>query len=113
DSTGGQPAPAPGSAPAGDSGDPGVKLSSRKALFVGRTVRVRGSADSAAGRRIQIERRTPSGVWETVGVSDADRHGAFSLSWVPTRSGRFELRAVVTGSAESSETGSAARASSP
>jgi rare lipoprotein A len=115
ESNGGQAAPAPGSAPtAGDGdGDPGVKFTTRRALFVGRGVRVRGSARSGAGRAIRIERRAATGVWEPVGLAEADREGSFRLRWVPERSGRYELRAVVADSAESAGSGSAARASSP
>jgi rare lipoprotein A len=111
-STGGQPAPAPGSAPAGAEGDAGIRLTTRRALFVGRKVRVRGTARGASGGTIRVERRTASGAWEAIGATQADRDGSFRLRWVPERSGRFELRAVVIDAKGSSGAG-AARASSP
>jgi rare lipoprotein A len=112
DSNGGQAAPAPGSAPATGDADPGVRITSRRAVFVGRSVRVRGTARGAGGRTVQVERRTASGSWDAIGTTEADRDGSFRLRWVPERSGRFELRAVVIEAAGSSGAG-ASRTSSP
>jgi peptidoglycan lytic transglycosylase len=112
DSNGGQSVPAPGTAPAEGGGDPGVRLTSRRSLFVGRVVRVRGTARGAGGRTVQVERRTASGTWDAIGTVEAHRDGSFRLRWVPERSGRFELRAVVVEAAASTGAG-ASRASSP
>jgi rare lipoprotein A len=108
--TGGLPAPSPdaGAEPV----DPGFTLSARRGVFVGRALRVRGSAPQAAGREVRVEWLDPAGAWQPATTAQADGDGAFVATWQPDRIGRFTLRAVLGGGASTSQAG-AARSSVP
>jgi rare lipoprotein A len=108
--TGGLPAPSPdaGSEPV----DPEFTLSARRGVFVGRVLRVRGSSPQAAGREVRIEWLDPAGAWQPATTAQADENGAFVATWAPEQIGRFTLRAVLGGEANTSQA-SAARSSVP
>lgn len=109
--TGGLPAPSPdsGSEPV----DPGFTLTARRGVFVGRALRVRGSAPQAAGREVRIEWLDPAGTWQPATTTQADGEGTFIASWAPESTGRFTLRAVLVGGDANTSQASAARSSVP
>jgi rare lipoprotein A len=104
---GGQAAPSPGS-----SGpvDPSFALSVRHSLFLGKAVRISGTARDAAGKTIQVQRRDASGAWIAVASAPADAGGAFSTVWRPDAAGQFVVRAVVAG-VQASDAGAASPSS--
>lgn len=92
--------------------DPEIRLSSRRAAYLGRALRIRGDAPRAAGRDVRIERLDEAGAWSTVATVEADAEGRFLTRWTPEDAGRTRLRAVVA--AEGSGARAAgARASEP
>lgn len=107
---GGAPAPGPGSG--AEAVDPGFTLSSRRGVFVGKALRVRGAAAEAAGRPVRIDRLDPSGLWLPVSSAQAGPDGSFEAVIEPDVPGRYLLRAVLGGDASSAQTG-AARSSVP
>jgi peptidoglycan lytic transglycosylase len=93
--TGGTPAPTGGAAAPGDSD---VVLRSSPGALVNRTTRLRGTVPSRlSGRTVTIAVYNANGTWTTVAKATADRAGNFSTSWRSRRSGRFTLRATVSG----------------
>lgn len=111
-STGGQPAPGADAVwPRAVALDPPLWLSARRSVFVGRTLRLRGAAEGAAGRTVRVERRERAGVWSEVAAAKAARDGSFSATWAPDRPGRYRLRAVVERRATRSAAAPAATAS--
>ena len=104
--TGGASVPAPGGA---EAGTPGFEISSKRSVWLGRALRVRGQFGGAAGRTVTIERQTGDS-WVPVASANADRSGAFLASWKPDSQGRHVLRAVVGGGEASA---SSAGASEP
>ena len=108
--TGGAPAPSPGAG--SEPVDPGFTLTARRGVFVGRELRVRGSAPQAASREVRIEWLDPAGAWQLATTAQADAEGAFVATWLPDRVGRYRLRAVLGGEASTSQAG-AARSSVP
>lgn len=92
--------------------DPEFVISSRRAVMVGNTLRVKGSAPRAAGRSIRIDVLDPSGLWLPVTASEAAGDGSFTAVWSPTRAGRFMVRAVAATSGEARGS-SAGRSSVP
>lgn len=112
--SGGLAAPSPGEG--AEPVDPAFKLSARRAVFVGRALRVRGSVSQAAGRTVRIEWLDPAGAWQLATTAQADENGAFAAVWEPNHIGRHELRAVIGGD-PAAETGAvqahAAHSSAP
>lgn len=106
--TGGVPAPSPGAG--AEPVDPAFTLSARRAVFIGRALRVRGALPQAAGREVRVEWLDPAGAWQPAATATADASGAFVAAWEPGHSGRFELRAVLAGDPASAQA-STARAS--
>lgn len=102
-------------APSPDSGaepvDPEFRISARRGVYLGRTMRVKGSAPQAAGREVRVEWLDPAGAWQHAATVRADADGAFATKWEPEHVGRFKLRAVLEGA--SSSQAQHARASEP
>lgn len=107
--TGGIPAPSP--AEGGEAVDPEFRISARRAVYLGREMRVKGSAPQAAGRDVRVEWLDPAGAWQPAATVRADSNGAFAVTWEPGHAGRFKLRAVLDGA--SSSQAQAARSSVP
>jgi hypothetical protein len=88
---------------------PLVTVSSRQSLWLGESVRLRGSvAPAHPGATVAIERRV-SGGWQpylTVALDDASR---FSLPWTPAEYGFYRLRAHMEADAEHDAGASASR----
>lgn len=108
--SGGVPAPSPGEG--AEPVDPGFTLTARRGVFVGRALRIRGAAPQAAGREVRLEWLDPAGAWQPATTALADAQGAFLATWEPAVPGRFTVRAVLGGDANSAQAG-AARASVP
>ena len=100
---GGVPAPAPGgTVPV----NPGFALTARHGLFLGGTLRISGTARSAAGKALQVqERRGSAGTWLPIALVTADSSGSFSTSWRPASAGEFSIRGLLPG-AKASDAGS-------
>ena len=105
--TGGAPVPAPGGT---EAGSPGFALTSKRAVWLGSPVKVRGQFGAAAGRTVTIQRLAGEDAWTPVASVTADDSGAFLASWTPAEQGRHVLRAVVGGGEASA---SSAGASEP
>jgi rare lipoprotein A len=105
---GGASAPAPGaSAPF----DPSFALNARSGVFLGKVLRIAGTATNAAGKTIQVQARKGAGAWLAVASVPADAGGNFATSWRPPDAGQYQLRGVVTaGAAQASGAGSASAA---
>lgn len=99
--SGGVPAPSPreGAEPV----DPEFKISARRSVYLGRELRVKGSAPQAAGRLIRIEWLDPAGAWQPATTVQADAQGAFVTTWEPAHVGRYKFRAVLDQAASSSQ----------
>src|SRR4051812_20378713 len=85
--TGGASVPAPGGA---EAGTPGFEISSKRSVWLGRALRVRGQFGAAAGRTVTIERQSGDS-WVPVASTSADGSGAFLASWTPDEQGRHVL----------------------
>jgi rare lipoprotein A len=108
--SGGQPTPEAGGTTDAGPVDPAFKLSARRALTAGRTLRIRGTVPGAEGRVVRIERRDWLGIWKPVAASEVGGDGAFKTAWKPDTPGRYVLRGVL-GTAQSTQTAGEARSS--
>ena len=108
--SGGVPAPSPGEG--AEAVDPEFKISARRSVYLGRELRVKGSAPQAAGKAVRIEWLDPAGAWQPATTVQADAQGAFATTWQPEHVGRYKLRAVLDPAASSSQA-QAARSSVP
>jgi rare lipoprotein A len=91
--SGGQAAPSPDGGTQAGQVDPGFVISTRRSVFAGKAIRIRGAAAGLAGRSVRIERQLAGG-WLAIGAAQADGSGAFSAVWMPEGPGRYVLRAV-------------------
>ncbi|MEX2196204.1 MAG: RlpA-like double-psi beta-barrel domain-containing protein [Thermoleophilaceae bacterium] len=108
--TGGLSAPSPGEG--AEPVDPEFKISARRSVYLGREMRVKGSAPQAAGKAVRIEWLDPAGAWQPAATVQADAQGAFMTTWEPEHVGRYKLRAVLGHNASSAQA-QAARSSVP
>lgn len=93
--TGGTAPPQPES-PAGQQAPVGdMAVDAPRSAFVGRRVRVGGKSRRARRRVVHIEGRRVKGPWTVLTRVRADRKGAFSAVWRPSRTGQWELRARI------------------
>lgn len=104
--TGGTAVPAPGGAGAGS---PGFELSSKRSVWLGSPVKLRGRFGAAAGRTVTIQRQAGGDAWAPVASATADASGAFVTSWTPPEQGRHVLRAVVGGGEASASSAGASQ----
>jgi hypothetical protein len=104
--TGGAAMPSGGA----EAGSPGFELSSKRSVWLGSAVRVRGEFGGAARRTVTIQRRVGEDSWTPVASVTADERGSFVASWTPGEQGKHVLRAVIGGGEASA---SAAGASQP
>ena len=89
-----------------EAGTPGFELSSRRSVWVGRALKLKGQFGRAAGREVTIQRRVGTDTWTPVATATADSSGAFTATWAPGQSGRYVLRAVLgSGEASAASTG--------
>ena len=78
------------SAPAAD-----MPVDAPRSGLVGRRVRVSGKSRRARRRVVRIEGRQGDGPWSLLTRVRADRKGRFTTTWLPRRTGQWELRARV------------------
>ena len=94
--TGGTSAPQPQTGPPPPGGaSPQMTVDAPRSAFVGRRVRVGGKSRRVRRKVVRIEGRRAQGAWIVLTRVRADRKGAFSGTWKPTRTGQWELRAQV------------------
>lgn len=103
--TGGLAAPGPGEG--AEAVDPEFRISARRSVYLGRELRVKGSAPQAAGQDVRIEWLDPAGAWQLATTAQADGEGGFVTTWEPEHAGRFKLRAVLARAASSAQAQSA------
>jgi hypothetical protein len=95
-------APPPPQSPSGPAVD--MTVDAPRAAFVRERVRINGTSRRARRRVVRIERRRRGGTWVQITRVRADRKGAYTAVWTPTRAGGYELRARV-GAASTGGTG--------
>jgi len=78
-----------------DSGQ--IALAVRRGTWLGRTVRISGTAEELAGETLSIERkRSRRGAWSPLGSVEVGDDGSFALRWKPGSTGTHRLRAIDT-----------------
>lgn len=88
-----------------------ISLMVRRGAWVGRTVRIKGSAEELSGQTVAIERRTSRRKgWQPLASARVGEDGSFRHRWRTDRAGRHQLRALATRA--STADSSAARAAS-
>jgi rare lipoprotein A len=104
-------ATAPGAAPAYSAGG---SLRAGRAALLGRWQRVTGTLEgSSRGRELLVQRSDGTSGWVTVARAQTGDGGKFSARWRPDRIGRFTLRIVPAGSAQTASAASDAGPSTP
>jgi hypothetical protein len=88
-------------------GKAGFELSSKRSVWLGKSLRIRGQSGVAAGRTVTIERRVGADTWSAIATATADGKGDFVASWTPLDTGRHVVRAVVGGGEASASAGGA------
>lgn len=79
--------------------------------LVGQQQQVSGTLGAgAAGRTVAIQAQSPDAAWATVTTVRADGDGAFTTSWRAATTGRWTIRAVLTGDAVAAQAPDAPRA---
>jgi rare lipoprotein A (peptidoglycan hydrolase) len=74
-----------------------IALVVRRGAWLGRSIRIRGTAEELAGHTVAIERRSSNRKsWAPLQEVPVAEDGTFEASWKPGSSGRHQLRAVVT-----------------
>jgi rare lipoprotein A len=92
---------------AGDNAGTSLALSSRRSVYVGRTLSLKGTDARAAGHQVLVQSRGSDGLWTTVATAAGDSGGAFRASWKPARPGRYLVRAVLADGQAAGQAGSA------
>jgi rare lipoprotein A len=85
-----------GNEPVSTSGD-GLTLSTTSSSLLNRTLTLTGTATSAAGQEVQIERegKQTGWLWMPVATVPVAADGSFSATWATNQAGRYAVRAQV------------------
>jgi len=89
------PQPQTGPPPAPQTPADDMTVEAPRSAFLKRRVRVGGKSRRARRRVVRIEGRRDQGPWTVLTRVRADRKGAFSGVWRPSRTGQWELRARI------------------